>query len=232
LGTGVATTAVQQLTQTIPIVLGNSTDPVALGYVASLAHPGGNVTGLATSSQDTTSKQLEWIAIAAPNTTRVGFLANPNNPTHLFLLNPLRAAAKHAGIDIVVVDLPSPEELSSAFVKLGNERVSALLVPTDAFFFSQRQRIADFAVKARLPTIFSQREYVEAGGLMSYGENLSDFYRRAASYVDKIFKGAKPADLPVEQPTRFFLVFNRKTAEAIGITMPLQLLVAADEVIG
>ena len=226
-----AVPALQRATSTIPIVMAIATDPVGRGFVASLAHPGGNITGLANSQDDNTSKRLQLLVMAAADATRVGFLVNPHSPGSLSLVKTAQAAAQQAGIDIVPVDPGSSDEVASAFVTLSNERVKAVLVQGDAFFFSQRRRIADLAIKSRLPTMFLQRDYVEAGGLMSYGENLSDFYLRAASYVDKIIKGAKPADLPVEQPTRFFLVINRKTAEAIGLTLPLQLLVVADEVI-
>jgi putative ABC transport system substrate-binding protein len=139
--------------------------------------------------------------------------------------------AEKAGRELVPVEIRSPDEVAGAFATLADEHVGAIMVITSAFFISQRQRIAEIARKIRIPTIFAEREYMEAGGLMSYGESISDFYRRAAFYVDRIFKGAKPAELPVQQPTRFFLAINRKTADAIGFTIPLELLVVADEVI-
>jgi putative tryptophan/tyrosine transport system substrate-binding protein len=231
LGTQTALPALRQATTTIPIVMGTSTDPVGMGYVASLARPGGNITGLAGSSDDTTPKQLELLLRAAPKVTRVGILVNPETPTHPAILKIAQASAESAGRALVPVEMRNPDDLANAFAMLANERAGALMVPGSAYFFSQRQRIAEFALKAGLPTIFIQREYVEAGGLMSYGESIADFYRRAAFYVDKIFKGAKPADLPVQQPTRFFLTINRKTAETLGLTIPLELLVLADEII-
>jgi putative ABC transport system substrate-binding protein len=205
-------------------------DPVGRGFVASLAHPGGNVTGLASSFQDTAPKQLALLTTAVPDLTRVGVAVHPD-PGSALVLNAARAAAEKAGLELVPVEIRSPDEVASAFATLADERVGAIIVVTSAFFFPQRQRIAEVARRLRMPTIFAEREYMEAGGLMSYGESISDFYRRAAFYVDKIFKGGKPAELPVQQPTRFFLAINRKTADVIGFTVPLQLLVAADEVI-
>src|SRR4051812_11975993 len=231
LGTSAAVNPTKRATTTIPIVMGSSSDPVANGYVLSLGRPGGNVTGLASSEQDTVSKRLELLAMVVPNLARVGFPMNPEDFRHVSGLESAQAVAQRAGIVLVPVKMRNFEEVLNGFAALGSERVGALMFPANAFFFSQRQRIAELALKARLPTMFVQREYVEAGGLMNYGEGLADFYRRAAFYVDKIFKGAKPADLPVEQPTRFFLVVNRKTADTIGFSLPLQVLVQADEVI-
>jgi putative tryptophan/tyrosine transport system substrate-binding protein len=147
------------------------------------------------------------------------------------VLKKLQGAAQNAGLKIVPAEMQNSQDLASAFASLTNERVGAVLITGDALFFSQRSRIVEIALKARLPTMFSRREYVEAGGLISYGDSLADFYRRAAFYVDKIFKGAKPADLPIQQPTRFYTVINRKTANTLGLTIPLQLSVFADEVI-
>jgi ABC-type uncharacterized transport system substrate-binding protein len=231
LGTGSAVPAVQHATRTIPVVMGVSVDPVGMGFVASFARPGGNITGLASSQDETVSKHLQLLTMAVPSVSRVGFVLNPENPSHVRRLQIARDAAQTANLVLVPVEARHPQEIESAFVMLGQERSGAAIFPSDAFFFSRRRSIADMALKARLPTIFNQREYVEAGGLMSYGESLADFYRRSAFYVDKIFRGSKPADLPIQQPTRFFLVLNRKTVETIGLNIPLPLLVAADEVI-
>jgi putative ABC transport system substrate-binding protein len=231
LGSTNAVPAAQRATATIPIVMGNCIDPVGSGFIASLARPGGNITGLATSSDDTTPKQLELLLRAAPKVTRVGILVNPETPVHLAILKIAQASTESAGRALVPVEIRNPDDVANAFAMLANERAGALMVPGNAVFFAQRQRIAEFALRNQLPTMFAQREYVEVGGLMSYGESIADFYRRATFYVDKIFKGAKPADLPVQQPTRFFLTINRKTAEAFGLTIPLELLVLADEMI-
>src|SRR5215831_2786825 len=230
LGTGAAVPAARGATKTIPIVMASAIDPVGRGFVASLAHPGGNITGLASSLQDTASKQVALLTMALPDLTRIGAAVHPDSGSVL-VLDAARSAAKNAGREFVPVEIRSPGEVESAFATLADQHVDAIMVITSAFFISQRERIAEIARKLRMPTIFAEREYMEAGGLMSYGESIYDFYRRAAFYVDKIFKGAKPAELPVQQPTRFFLAINRKTADAIGFTIPLQLLVAADEVI-
>jgi putative tryptophan/tyrosine transport system substrate-binding protein len=221
----------QQATSTIPIVMGYSTDPIGSGFVTSLARPGGNVTGLASSLDDIVPKQIELLASAVPGLSRVGLLVNPGNPNTPPVLKSAQASARQAGFVLVVVEAQTPGELEAALVTLTKERVGAVIVIADAFFNSQRRRLVELALQVRLPTMFGQREYAQEGGLMSYGESLFEFYRRAASYVDKIFKGAKPADLPIEQPTLFKLVINRKTADALGVTIPSQLYIFADEVI-
>jgi ABC-type uncharacterized transport system substrate-binding protein len=229
--TAAAVRAVQQATNTIPIVMSYSTDPVGNGFVASLARPGGNTTGLASSTDDTAPKQLELLATIAPSVTRVGQLGKPDNPNHASVLSRAQAAARTAGLVVVPAEARNPAEIETAFAALAKERVGAVLVATDALFVSQRKRIAELALQSRLPSMFGQREFVEAGGLMSYGESLKEFNRRAAVFVDKIFKGAKPGELPIEQPTRFHLVINRKTADALGVTISPQLYILADEVI-
>lgn len=216
---------------TVPIVMANSTDPVGNGLVTTLARPGGNMTGLASSSDDSSPKQLELLAMVVPNASRIGLLGNPNNATYSSVLKNAQAAAKKAGLSLVSLEARSPQEIENAFAALAKERLPAVMVAADAVFFGQQYRIAELALANRLPSMFSQREYAVAGGLMSYGENLSDFFRRAASFVDKIFKGANPGDLPIEQPTHFNLVINRKTANALGVTIPAQLYIFADEVI-
>jgi putative tryptophan/tyrosine transport system substrate-binding protein len=221
----------QQATSTIPIVMGYSTDPIGSGFVTSLARPGGNVTGLASSLDDIVPKQIELLASAVPGLSRVGLLVNPGNPNTPPVLKSAQATARQTGFVLVAVEAQTPSELEVALVTLTKERVGAVIVIADAFFNSQRRRLVELALQARLPTMFGQREYAQEGGLMSYGESLFEFYRRAASYVDRIFKGAKPADLPIEQPTLFKLVINRKTADALGVTIPPQLYIFADEVI-
>jgi putative ABC transport system substrate-binding protein len=208
-----------------------STDPVGNGFVASLAHPGGNITGLTGSSDDSAPKQLELLITVVANASRIGLLGNPATPTYSAVLRSAQNTAGKAGLTIVPMEAASPQQIRKAFGAFAEERVQAVLVAADAVFFLQRQQLAELAITNRLPTMFSQREYAEAGGLMSYGENLSDFFRRAASFVDKIFKGAKPSDLPIEQPTKFNLVINRTTADVLGVAIPPQLYIFADEVI-
>jgi len=223
--------ALQQATDTIPIVIVGATDPVGNGFAASLARPGGNITGLASSSDDSAPKQLELLAAVVASPSRIAFLGNPDSPTYRPIKTRIQDAAGKAGLSIVTVDARNPQEIEAAFSVFARERVQAIVVGSDGLFFGQQQRLAELALRNRLPTMFPQREYVEAGGLMSYGESLSDFFRRAALFVDKIFKGTKPGDLPIEQPTRFNLVINRKTADALGVTIPSQLYIFADEVI-
>jgi len=229
-----ATSAIRMLqraTTTIPIVLAYSTDPVGNGFVASLSRPGGNITGLSSSSDDTAPKQLELVATVVPNVSRIGLLGNPASPTYTDVRKGAENAAQKVGLTLVSVEARNPQEIEAAFASFVSERVQAFISAGDALFFAQRRQIAELALKSRLPSMFSQREYAAAGGLMSYGENLSEFFRRAAPFVDKIFKGAKPGDLPMEQPTRFNLVINRKTADALGVAIPPQLYIFADEVI-
>jgi putative ABC transport system substrate-binding protein len=231
LSTSVAVRPVQQSTTAIPIVMGYSIDPVGLGLVASLARPGGNTTGLASSLEDFVSKHLELLITAVPNLSRIGLLVNPNTPSHIPVVSSAVASSSTAGLEIVPEKARNLQEIEEGIVALSGKGVSALMVAPDPIFFALREKLAEFALRERLPTIFPQREYVTAGGLMSYGESLADFYRRAAVYVDKIFKGARPADLPIEQPTRFYLVINLRTAKALGLNIPETFLVRADEVI-
>jgi len=221
----------QEATSTIPIVMAYSTDPVGNRFVASLARPGGNITGLTGSTDDTAPKQLELLAAVVSNPSRIGFLGNPGSPSYSPVRRSAQDAAKKAGLSLLALEARSPNEIEDAFAAFAKERVQGIMVVADGLLFTQRQRIGELALRERLPTMFPQREYVEAGGMMSYGENLSDFFRRAASFVDKIFKGAKPGDLPIEQPTKFNLVINRKTADAFGVTISPQLYIFADEVI-
>jgi putative ABC transport system substrate-binding protein len=230
-GTAAAIRTLQRATTTIPIVLAYSTDPAGNGFVASLARPGGNITGLSGSSDDTSPKQLELVTTVIPTASRIGLLGNPASPTFAGVRTGAEIAAQKVGLTIVPVEARNPQEIESAFAEFDRQRVQAFIAAGDAVFFTHRQRIAELALSNRLPSMFPQREYAAAGGLMSYGENLSGFFRRAASFVDKILKGAKPGDLPIEQPTRFNLVINRKTADALGVTIPAQLYIFADEVI-
>jgi putative ABC transport system substrate-binding protein len=222
---------VRQATRTIPVVMGYSIDPVGNGFVSSLSHPGGNITGLASFGEDTSAKQLELLAAVVPRLSRVGLLQNPENSSSASILESTRAAAQAAGLDLVPVDARVPQDIDEAFQALIRERVGALKVSSDRFLLTQQQQLADLALKYRLPSIFAERAYVEAGGLMSLGESLKDFYRRAASFVDKIFKGARPGDLPIEQLSLFNLVINRKTAAGLGVALPPRTNLSAYEVI-
>jgi putative ABC transport system substrate-binding protein len=221
----------QQATETIPIVIAYSNDPVGNGLVTSLARPGGNTTGLAGSSDDTAPKQLEFLTAVVPKASRIGFLGNPASPNYSTVLKRAQAAAQTSNLVLVHVEGSNPAEIENAFRVMTNERVQAVMLVGDPVFVAQHKLLATLALRNRLPSIFAFREYVDAGGLMSYGENLSDFFQRAAFFVDKIFKGTKPSEIPVEQPTKFHLVINRKTAEALGVTIPPQLYIFADEVI-
>jgi putative tryptophan/tyrosine transport system substrate-binding protein len=231
-GTTAAIRTLQRATTTIPIVLAYSTDPVGNDFVANLARPGGNITGLSGSSEDTSPKQLELVASVVTDISRIGLLGNPASPVYADVRKNAQTAAQKVGLTLVSVEARNPQEIDRAFAALDNQRVQAFIAAADAVLFTQRRQIVELALRNRLPSMFSQREYAEAGGLMSYGENLSEFFRRAASFVDKIFKGAKPSDLPIEQPARFNLVINRKTADALGLTIPPRLYIFADEVIG
>jgi putative ABC transport system substrate-binding protein len=226
-----AVRSLQGMTTTIPIVMGFSTDPVGNGFVTSLARPGGNITGLASSSDDASPKQLELLTMIVPGLSRVGVLTNPGSLNSLPVMKSIQVAAQKIGLSIVPVEAANTQEISDAFATLTKERVGAVMTAPDAFFNSNLKLIAELAIGNRMPSIYSQGEYTEAGGLMSYGQNLRDFLRHAASFVDKIFKGAKATDLPIEQPTKFTLVVNRKTADTLGLTIPQQLLMFADHVI-
>jgi putative ABC transport system substrate-binding protein len=222
---------VRQATRTIPIVMGYSLDPVGNGFVTSLSHPGGNITGLASLGEDPSAKQLDLMATVVPNLSRVGLLQNPENSSSAAILESTQAAARAARLELVTVEAREPQDIDEAFALLARERVGAVTVPSDRFFLIRQQQLADLALKYRLPSMFSERGYVEAGGLMSLGESLRDFYRRAASFVDKIFKGARPGDLPIEQLSLFDLVVNRKTAQTLGVKLPPQGNLSAYEVI-
>ena len=224
-----ATKAAKQATSTIPIVFTVSGDPVADGFVASLARPGGNITGLATIGPELVGKQLEMLKAVAPKVSRVAVLQNPN--THRGVLRQAEGSARGLGVQLHSVEARTPSEIETAFATMRSQRVDGILVLRDALFRAQRAQITALAAKNRLPAVYGLREEAEAGGLMAYGASVPQLYRRAATYVDKILKGAKPGDLPVEQPTKFELVINLKTANALGLTIPPALLQRAEQVI-
>ena len=229
---GTAIHAANEATQTIPIVMVTTTDPVAAGFVDSLAHPGGNVTGLTRFTRELSGKRLELLKEVVPTISRVGVLLDADSTTAGNAFKDYEAAARALKIQLQSLEVrgPSPN-FAAAFQAAINERVSALLTVSDGLMLSYPKQIAETAIKNHLPSMFEQQVYVEAGGLASYSAVESERYRRAAFYVDKILKGAKPADLPVEQPTKFELVINLKTAKQIGLTIPQSVLYRADKVI-
>jgi putative ABC transport system substrate-binding protein len=225
----------KQATKTIPIVFVASADPVTDGLVTSLARPGGNVTGLSTTAAlEIVGKRLELLKQAIPGVTRVAVLWQPGGQgerTNKDLLKGAEVAARALGVRLHVVEARGPEDFDRAFSDMTRARADALTVLGSGMFFSERRRLVDLAAKNRLPAVYGLREFVDAGGLVAYGPNVADLYRRAATYVDKILKGAKPTDLPVEQPTKFELVVNMKTAKALRLKIPQSVLTRADEVI-
>ncbi len=221
--------AVQRVTSVIPIVFALSpADPVAAGFVASLARPGGNATGLSMLSPDTAGKRLELLREIVPGIRRLAVMVNLGFPAAVQEGSEAHAAASALGLEVVKLEIRRPQDIASSFESL---KADALYVTADPLFNANRIRINTFALSARLPTIYPFREHVEAGGLMSYGVNIPDLFRRAAGYVDRILRGAKPADLPVEQPIKFDLIVNLTTAKALGLTVPESFLVRADGVI-
>jgi ABC-type uncharacterized transport system substrate-binding protein len=225
-----ALAAAKKATSTIPIV-GMSGDPVQTGLIASLARPGGNVTGIAILTDELELKNLQLLKEAFPAVTRVAILSNPDNPVWTHALKRLQEAAPALAVKLQPLAVRDSGDLKMAFDAATREGADALLVVREASFTAIRHQIADFAARRRLPAIYGGLVYVETGALMSYGANILDMLRRLGGYVDKILKGAKPADLPVEQPTKFELVINLKTAKALGLTIPQSLLVRADEII-
>ena len=222
--------AAKQATAVIPIVSAVMGDAVGTGLVASLARPGGNVTGLSILTPDLAGKRLELLREVAPGVRRLAFLANISNPITAPEMGQVRAAAGTLGLDVIALEIRRPEDIVPAFETLKG-RAQALYVAGDPLVLANRVRINTLSLVAQLPAIYNSREYVEAGGLMSYGVNWPDLFRRTAEYVDKILRGAKPADLPVEQPSKFDLVINLTTAKALGLTIPEAFLLRADEVI-
>ncbi|HVE48703.1 MAG TPA: ABC transporter substrate-binding protein [Casimicrobiaceae bacterium] len=226
-----AAMAAKNSTRSIPIVMMNVGDPVGVGLVASLARPGGNVTGVAYDvGLGTFTKQLELLKEAIPGVRRVAVISNPTNPAQALAIKNL-VAAKSLELRLALHEARSADDLEPVFARIAGERPDALLVVAEALFDLQRTRVAELALKHRLPTMHGIRENVIAGGLMFYGPSISDNARRGATFVDRILKGAKPGDLPVEQPTKFELVFNQKTATALNLTIPQSLLGRADEIV-
>ena len=231
-GNNVTTAAAMNATTTIPIVMTNSAEPVSAGLVASLARPGGNVTGFSSEPGDEINgKRLELLKDTLPNLSRVGILWNPDFAPNQDRLTSVREASQALGLTFVPAEARRPDILEQAFATMVSERAQVLVVLSDGVLFNHRGLIGVMAVRNRLPAISAVREYAEAGFLLSYGIDLPDQFRRSAAFVDKIFKGAKPGDLPVERPTKFELVINLKTAKALGVIMPPTLLARADEVI-
>jgi len=222
----------KQATRTLPIVFSSATDPVTDGLVTSLARPGGNVTGLSNLAPELVGKYLEQLKQAVPGVGLVAVLWQPGAVGgSTDMLKPAEVAAQALGVRLQFVEARGPADFDRAFSDMTRARAGALAVLGSGIFSSERRRLVDLAAKHRLPTVYASRDFVDAGGLMSYGPNLADLFRRAAAYVDKILKGTKPADLPVEQPTKFELVINLKTAKALGLTIPPALLQRADQVI-
>jgi putative ABC transport system substrate-binding protein len=226
-----STRAAKRATTTIPIVMVMIADPVGSGLVASLAHPGGNVTGLTIMTPDIAAKRLQLLKETLPRATRVAVLWNPDTPYHPKVIEELKTAAPALSIELSFVGVRTPEQFGPAFSAVSRAHAQVLYVIDDAFFAAHATTLLGLASKARLPLIYASREYANKGALMFYGANLADQCRRSAGYVDKILKGAKPGDLPIEQPTQFELVVNLKTARAFGITIPESILLRADEVI-
>ncbi len=230
-GGAAATRPAKEATVTIPIVMAQDSDPVGNGFVASLAHPGSNITGLATLTPEISGKRLEVLKETVPRLSRLAVLGTSTEPGNALSLRETELTAGVFGVQIQYLEVPDPKDIGTAFHAASRGRADAILVLPGTVLNSRRTQIVDLAVKSRLPAIYYAAEWVEDGGLMSYGVNFNDLFRRAATYVDKILKGRKPADLPVEQPTKFELVINLKTAKQIGLTIPPDVLALADKVI-
>jgi putative tryptophan/tyrosine transport system substrate-binding protein len=224
--------AAKNATETIPIVGIGFDNPLEHGLITSLARPGGNVTGLAYGAgPEIFGKDLELLRQLVPDIRHVAVLSNTVNPNHVAMISQVETAARSLGMDLLLLDAPGPEEFDTAFAAMAKKHVAALFVFGDPMFSIHRRRLAELAAQNRLPSMYTNRLHVEAGGLMCYGPSFSDLWRRAATYVDKILRGATPAELPVEQPTKFELVINLKTAKALGLAVPSSLLARTDEVI-
>jgi putative ABC transport system substrate-binding protein len=226
-----AALAAKHASRTIPVVMANAADPVGSGIVATLARPGGNVTGLSTVGSELEAKRLELLRETVPGLARVGALVNMGNASQPPFWQEIESAARRLGIEVQLLDVRKSEDLEPAFAATVKRRVNGLIVTNDGLLTANRKLIAELAAKNRLPTIYQSTDFIEVGGFMAYGPNYRDLYRRASTYVDNIFKGAKPADLPIEQPTKFELIINLKTAKALGLTIPQSILVRANEVI-
>jgi putative ABC transport system substrate-binding protein len=223
--------AAQKATTMIPIVFASVTDPFSTGLIKSLARPGGNITGLANNTADIGAKRLEILLAMAPKLSRVAMLMKPDVPSQIMAVQNVEAAGVKRRVTILRVAARSPREIETAFPTMVRQKAGALIVSLSPLFQQQSSQIATLSTKHRLPCMAADRSYAEAGCLMSYGSSLTDDFRRGATYVDKIFKGAKPSDLPVEEPTKYELIINAKTAKALGLKIPQSLLVSADEVI-
>jgi len=223
--------AAQRATRVIPVVMGTATDPVGSGLVASLARPGGNITGFSNMSSDISPMRLEMLIAVVPKLSRVAVLLNPSNPATRTELKSLEAANQRAKLTLLALEAETPEQIERAFAAMVKQRAQGVVMTNDVLFGQQRHQIAELALKYRIPCLGALPASADAGLLMSYGQNIVESYRRAGTYVDKILKGAKPADLPVEQPTKIELVINMKTAKALGIKIPRSILVRADRVI-
>jgi ABC-type uncharacterized transport system substrate-binding protein len=226
-----AVLAAKQATTTIPIVMGVIGDPLGIGIVTNLAHPGGNITGCSLDSAELEAKRLQLLKELVPGLSRVAILFNPTNHYMPLALQSARKGAQLLHLSLAVYKVYDTTTLDAAFATLTKDRPDAFLVPADTFLASQRGRIAQFAIENKLPSAYTFREYIEAGGLLAYTPNYKDLFRRAASYVDKILKGAKPGELPIQQPRGFHLFINLKTARALGLTVPRRLIAGATEVI-
>jgi putative ABC transport system substrate-binding protein len=218
-------------TATIPIVVTNTTDPVHDGYAVSLARPGYNLTGMTNGQADTVQKLVELLALAVPKMKRVAVLTNPTSYSGKSMLQQIQLAAHQTGKQVLPLSAGTPQEIDHSFELMAREHVDAIVIPTNAFLIARRTQIAELALKHRLPLITQSQFNTEAGGLMSYGANANDIARRAGIFVDKILKGTKPGDIPFEQPTRYYLIINRKTANALGVRLNNELLARADKVI-
>ena len=230
-GTALSVQAAHQATATIPIIMVAVPDPIGEGFATSLSRPGGNITGLTNIVTEISVKHLELLRIAVPKLARVAVLINPHNPSDSLILEQIQGAAFSIGVKVFPAEASTAKQIEAGFAAMIRERTQALIVAADSYFDVQRGQIAKLAVENRLPAISSNREMTEAGGLMSYGQDLGEHYRRAATYVDRILKGAKPGDLPIEQPTVLGLVINKTTAKALGLAIPQELVLRADKVI-
>ena len=230
-GSPQATRSAKQATSTIPIVMAFDDDPVGSGFVASLARPGGNITGLSTLFPEMSGKQLELLKEIVPKLSRVAVLGNATQPGNPQALREINLTADGFGVQIQYLEVRGPKDIETSFREASKERADAVLVLSTTILYFNRRQVSDLAGKSRLPTIYGRPEYVDDGGLVYYGPSYTDLYRRAAVYVDKILKGAKPADLPVEQPMKFELIINLKAAKQIGLTIPPNVLARADKVI-
>lgn len=226
-----ASRAAQHATTSIPIVVISSPDPVREGFAASLARPGANLTGMSNGADDTVQKLVELLIGAAPRVKHIAVLTNPANGAHASLLASLKAAARQTGKQATQVNVSKAEEIDTRFAGMTRERIDAVIILADAFLFQQRAQIAALALKHRMPSIYALAGYAEVGGLMSYGADNADNFRRAGVFVDRIFKGARAGDVPFEQPLRYYYMINRKTADALGIVLTDRILLRADKVI-